>query len=85
MPLFLLPYPVIDPVMVNLGPFPVRWYAMGYIVSLVLGWLIAMRLTRSETLWGAVKHPAPDRLDDLLVFVAFGAKYLEWGLSLCSS
>jgi phosphatidylglycerol:prolipoprotein diacylglycerol transferase len=73
MPLYVLPYPVIDPVMVNLGPFPVRWYAMGYIVSLALGWLIASRLARAPSLWGDVKGPPAERLDDLLVFVAFGA------------
>lgn len=73
MPLFLMNYPVIDPVMVNLGPLPVRWYAMGYIISLLAGWFIAMRLARSDALWGGVPRPAPERLDDLLVYVAFGA------------
>ena len=73
MPLFLMNYPVIDPVMVNLGPLPVRWYAMGYIVSLVAGWLIATRLVRSDALWGGAPRPAPESLDDLLVYVAFGA------------
>jgi phosphatidylglycerol:prolipoprotein diacylglycerol transferase len=73
MPLFLMNYPVIDPVMVNLGPLPVRWYAMGYIVSLVAGWLIATRLVRSDALWGGARRPSPESLDDLLVYVAFGA------------
>jgi phosphatidylglycerol:prolipoprotein diacylglycerol transferase len=73
MPLFLIPYPVINPVMIHLGPLPIRWYAMGYIVSLVAGWLIAMRLAGNERLWGGAPRPPADRLDDLLVFVAFGA------------
>ncbi len=73
MPLFLLPFPVIDPVMVHLGPFPIRWYAMGYIVSLILGWLIAARLAGRDSLWGSVPRPSPRNLDDLLVAVAFGA------------
>jgi phosphatidylglycerol---prolipoprotein diacylglyceryl transferase len=73
MPLFLLPYPVINPVMVHLGPFPIRWYAMGYIVSLVLGWLIAARLAGKDALWGDAPRPSTDSLDDLLVYVAFGA------------
>jgi phosphatidylglycerol:prolipoprotein diacylglycerol transferase len=73
MPLLLLPYPVIDPVMVNLGPLPVRWYAMGYIISLFVGWMIAARLARSDALWGGVPRPSAARLDDLLVYVAFGA------------
>ena len=73
MPLFLLPYPVIDPVMINLGPLPIRWYALGYIVSLVVGWMIAQRLVRSDSLWGGRPRPSAESLDDLLVFVAFGA------------
>ena len=71
--LYVLPYPVIDPVMVNLGPLPIRWYALSYIVSLVAGWLIARRLVGIDALWGRVARPAAQSLDDLLVYVAFGA------------
>jgi phosphatidylglycerol:prolipoprotein diacylglycerol transferase len=73
MPIFLLNFPVIDPVMINLGPLPIRWYALGYIVSLAAGWLIAARLVRSDRLWGDVPRPSAESLDDLLVYVAFGA------------
>jgi phosphatidylglycerol:prolipoprotein diacylglycerol transferase len=73
MPIFLLNFPVIDPVMINLGPLPIRWYALGYIVSLAAGWLIARRLVRRDRLWGDVPRPSAESLDDLLVFVAFGA------------
>jgi len=69
----VLPYPVIDPVMVHLGPLPIRWYALSYIVSLALGWLIARRLVQRDLLWGPVARPAAQSLDDLLVYVAFGA------------
>ena len=73
MSLFLLPFPVIDPVLVNLGPLPIRWYALGYIVSLVAGWLIAQRLVRNDRLWGGLPRPKAESLDDLLVYIAFGA------------
>ena len=33
-----LPYPVIDPVLVNIGPLPIRWYALAYISGILLGW-----------------------------------------------
>ena len=59
--------------LVNLGPLPIRWYALGYIVSLVAGWLIAQRLVRSDRLWGGAPRPKAESLDDLLVYVAFGA------------
>ena len=73
MPFFLIGFPVIDPVLVNLGPLPIRWYALGYIVSLAGGWLLTRWLVRRDNLWGGVKRPEADSLDDLLVFVAFGA------------
>ena len=38
MPLFAIPFPAIDPVAVAIGPFVVRWYALAYIVGLLLGW-----------------------------------------------
>jgi phosphatidylglycerol:prolipoprotein diacylglycerol transferase len=73
MPFFLVGFPVIDPVLVNLGPLPIRWYALGYIISLAGGWLLTRWLVRRDNLWGDVKRPDADSLDDLLVFVAFGA------------
>ena len=39
-------FPQIDPVIVQLGPFAVRWYALAYIVSLVLGWRLVRGLVR---------------------------------------
>lgn len=31
-------FPMIDPVLVEIGPIVIRWYALAYIVGLVLGW-----------------------------------------------
>ena len=39
MPIFVLPFPVIDPVAVNIGPLPLRWYALAYIGGFIFGWL----------------------------------------------
>jgi phosphatidylglycerol:prolipoprotein diacylglycerol transferase len=44
MPLSLIPFPAIDPVAISLGPFSVRWYALAYIVGLVLGWRYCLML-----------------------------------------
>ena len=38
-----LPFPVIDPVAVAIGPFAVRWYALAYIAGIVLGWWLGRR------------------------------------------
>ncbi len=72
MPAFLIPYPGIDPVLVNLGPFPIRWYALAYIAGFVAGWAYARHLCGREALWGAVRHPTPASIDDLVVYVALG-------------
>src|SRR5256885_239689 len=44
MPLFAIPYPYIDPVAIAVGPFAVRWYALAYIVGLVVGWRFCLFL-----------------------------------------
>lgn len=36
--IFALPFPMIDPVLVEIGPLAIRWYALAYIVGLLLGW-----------------------------------------------
>jgi phosphatidylglycerol:prolipoprotein diacylglycerol transferase len=73
MPFFILPFPVIDPVLVNIGPLPIRWYALAYIAGFVLGWLYQRALVANENLWApGQKRPTRESLDDLLVFVAVG-------------
>lgn len=72
MPLFAIPFPVVDPIALELGPLVVRWYALAYIAGLLLGWWLAKRICRSEALWGSGWRPKADDVDDLIVFVAFG-------------
>ena len=49
-PTFALPFPAIDPVAIELGPFTVRWYALAYVVGLLGGWAYAYVLVRSNSL-----------------------------------
>jgi phosphatidylglycerol---prolipoprotein diacylglyceryl transferase len=72
MPFFALPFPAIDPVAIAIGPFAVRWYALAYIAGLLGGWFHARRLTLDAGLWGDLKRPTPDDIDDLIVWVALG-------------
>lgn len=73
MPLFVLPYPAIDPVLIHLGPFAVRWYALAYIAGLLLGWRYALHLVGSARLWGPAGAPAQrEQIDDLIVWMALG-------------
>lgn len=69
---FLIAYPVINPVLISIGPFPIRWYALAYIAGLVLGWAYAQYLVRQPKLWGPRPRPDAACVDDLLVYSALG-------------
>ena len=60
-------FPQIDPVIVQIGPFGIRWYAMAYIAGLVLGWRLMRRL---------VAHPPAVatqlQVDDFLTWATLG-------------
>ena len=51
MPLNVIPFPNIDPVLISVGPFAIRWYALAYIVGILGGWFYARSIVRSESLW----------------------------------
>jgi phosphatidylglycerol:prolipoprotein diacylglycerol transferase len=46
--LFSLSFPVIDPVLVQFGPFAIRWYALAYIAGLLLGWSYCIWLAKQQ-------------------------------------
>jgi phosphatidylglycerol:prolipoprotein diacylglycerol transferase len=72
MALFVIPFPAVDPVLFQVGPFAIRWYALAYIAGILLGWLYARALIRNERLWGG---PAPMKVidyDDFVVWVTLG-------------
>ncbi|MBN9588171.1 MAG: prolipoprotein diacylglyceryl transferase [Alphaproteobacteria bacterium 64-11] len=92
----LLPYPHIDPVLVQLGPLAIRWYALSYIAGIVLAWWGIVRVLRLKALWA---HPpfngrppaGEDDIGDLVVWATFGVIIggrlgwvLIYGIILCS-
>lgn len=38
-----MPFPDIDPVLIQLGPLAIRWYALAYVAGFLLGWLYIRR------------------------------------------
>ena len=56
MPFLTIAFPVFDPIASAIGPIAIRWYALAYIGGIVLGWIYARALIKSEKLWGG---PAP--------------------------
>ena len=72
MPPLLIPYPRIDPVLVQLGPFAVRWYALAYIAGILLGWVYARAIIRNGRLWGGTAPFGVAEFDDFLLWVTLG-------------
>lgn len=72
MPSFVLPFPMINPILVQWGPLAIRWYALAYIAGLIAGWLLIRRLVANATYWGNSARPSVDSIDDLLVYCALG-------------
>ena len=68
-----MPFPEFDPVLIHLGPLPIRWYALAYVAGIVLGWWYASRLAKTERLWSPGKPPVTGpQLDDLVLWITFG-------------
>ena len=72
MPISIIPFPQFNPVLVTIGPFAIRWYALAYIFGIMLGWVYARVLIRDERNWGG---PAPLTVldfDDFVLWVTLG-------------
>ncbi|MBB4301178.1 phosphatidylglycerol:prolipoprotein diacylglycerol transferase [Rhodobium orientis] len=72
MPTLVLPYPAIDPVLISIGPFAIRWYALAYIAGILLGWWYARRLAAREELWRGRPAMTPTDIDDFVVWATLG-------------
>jgi phosphatidylglycerol:prolipoprotein diacylglycerol transferase len=68
-----VPFPNFDPVLIHIGPVPIRWYALAYVAGILLGWRYAVMLTRNLRLWGPSGAPAnTEQVDDLVAWVTLG-------------
>src|SRR6266699_2729043 len=72
MPYLILPFPEFDPVLVHIGPFAIRWYALAYIAGILLGWVYAKAILRSPRAWGGPPPISPDQFDDFVLWVTLG-------------
>lgn len=68
-----MPYPHLDPVLLQIGPFSLHWYAIAYIAGLVLGWRYILRMIDTPRLWQGNKAPMTKlHIDDVLLWAALG-------------
>ena len=68
----IIPYPAIDPILISIGPFAVRWYALAYIVGIIAGWFYARAIIASHRLWGGPAPFAVLDFDDFVIWITLG-------------
>jgi phosphatidylglycerol:prolipoprotein diacylglycerol transferase len=73
----LIPFPDISPEIISINlfgmTFALRWYAMAYIVGILLGWRLVLRAANTPGLWRDNKSVmTPAQIEDLLTWVILG-------------
>lgn len=68
-----MPFPEFDPVLIHLGPLPIRWYALAYVAGIAAGWWYAARLVKTASPWAPARPPINTvQLDDLALWLVIG-------------
>jgi phosphatidylglycerol:prolipoprotein diacylglycerol transferase len=65
--LFAIPFPVIDPVLISIGPIAIRWYALAYVFSIIIGWRYTRALAAQK-----LSPLTPGMLDDFVTWAVLG-------------
>lgn len=64
----MIPFPTIDPILIQLGPLAIRWYSLAYVAGILIGWWILARELAVRPLAGLSKKA----LDDIIVWAVLG-------------
>ncbi len=68
-----IPFPQIDPVLIELGPLVIRWYALAYLGGILIGWNLVNRLMRQPALWPGGTAPTDKQgVDDYVLWATLG-------------
>ena len=65
--MYAIAFPAIDPVALEIGPLAIRWYALAYVVGILLGWRYMIFLARRSPAPVAARH-----IDDFVVWATIG-------------
>jgi len=73
----LIPFPDISPEIFTISlfgmTFALRWYAMAYIVGILLGWRLVLRAAKTPRLWhNDTPVMTAEQIEDLLTWVILG-------------
>jgi phosphatidylglycerol---prolipoprotein diacylglyceryl transferase len=72
MPHVAIAFPGFDPVLVQVGPIAIRWYGLAYVAGILLGWLYARAIVRSQRLWGGPTPMTPLDIDAFVLWATLG-------------
>ena len=71
-----IPFPNVSPEIFTIeiggAGFSLRWYALAYIVGILIGWFIAARALSRPDIWRARAPMRREQLDDLLTWIIIG-------------
>ena len=72
-----IPFPSLSPEIFSISlfgmEFALRWYALAYIVGIVIGWRLVVAALKRPALWYKDQPPmTPVQVDDLLTYVILG-------------
>jgi phosphatidylglycerol:prolipoprotein diacylglycerol transferase len=68
-----VPFPDFDPILFQIGPIAIRWYALAYVAGILLGWRYVTVLIRDAKLWERRTPPASAvQVDDLILWLTLG-------------
>jgi phosphatidylglycerol:prolipoprotein diacylglycerol transferase len=67
-----MPFPEINEVIFQIGPFAIRWYSMAYLVGILFGWRYLIALANRPQLWDKQSPYTKLDVDDFVPFVTFG-------------
>ena len=72
-----IPFPNLSPNIFSISlfgmEFALRWYAMAYIVGIIIGWRIIVAALRRPALWSKDTSPfSPEQAEDLLTWIVVG-------------
>ena len=72
----MIPFPDVSPVIFSIEVFgftlALRWYALAYIVGLLIGWRLVTRAVKTPALWTGPAPMTAEQVERLLTWVIFG-------------
>ena len=71
-----IPFPPVSPEIFTIEAggiaFTLRWYALSYVVGILIGWRLCAAALRRPALWSGSPPVPPEKADDLMTVVIFG-------------